>query len=134
MFNNTVHYFKNGRLTIIQFKTLDNVEFLNELDKSLKRHGNKDNIDNLPCLTTLDTYFDFDKHEDLRESEHIFVKNPLESFKYYTVNNFSKNHKHFKGLSFIHYNAKSLGENMSKIRESLAFSVFRFNCNFLDLY
>ena len=55
------------------------------------------------------------KSRSLSEFEKLLLGNSVHiPCKYYTIDDFS-----FNGMSFIHYNARSLGANISRVRESL---------------
>ena len=54
------------------------------------------------------------KSRSLSEFEKLLLGNSVHiPCKYYTIDDFS-----FNGMSFIHYNARSLGANISRVRES----------------
>ena len=56
----------------------------------------------------------------LSESEFLLLgNNVLTPCKYYTIGAFSKDFKSVNDMSFIDYNARSLGANISRVRESL---------------
>ena len=100
------------------FYDIDDTEFSNEFIKHNKC-ANSNILNKLPRLNSFDTYIDLEKVDNLLESEEILLNNSLKPSEYFTVESFCKNYKNFEGLSFIHYNARSLGANMPKIRDNL---------------
>ena len=84
-------------------------------------------------IDNIDSYIDMNESHSLSQSENLLSCNSVHTdCKYYTIGDFSKDFKSFNGESFIHYNARSLGANISRVRESLQRLSFDFlySCHF----
>ena len=74
-------------------------------------------LNNLPLVEFINTYTGIDSNINiLAVEEHVLLEsNKQASCKYYTINDFKAHFQSFRGITLIHYNARSLDASVSKI-------------------
>ena len=93
---------------------MSNIDLCDELN-------NINRLDNLSLLESINTYTGINVNINILadEEQHLLESITQAPCKYYTINDFKAHFQSFRGITFINYNARSLGVLVSKIRDSL---------------
>ena len=88
----------------LPFINLENSECIRELEYA--------DLEYMPMLDNIDFHFDLSKYNLNNVKLQVFETNKQAACKYYSMEDFEKSFKSFKGITFIHLNARSLGSTM----------------------